>query len=173
MSTSKKVMIVNPILCTGCLECELVCSINKTGIANPADARIKITKNIEEGICLPITCRHCDPAPCAEECPTEAISRDLETGAMVIDYDECISCEQCLMACPFGAMQLSSGGDVIKCDLCGGDPLCVKFCKPRPANSSSFMANPRASALQFVDPSEATRTKRLMQGHKFIEFFSE
>jgi Fe-S-cluster-containing hydrogenase component 2 len=168
-----KVMVINPLLCTGCLQCELVCSINKTGMANPADSRIKITKEIGEDVCIPIICRHCNPAPCEQECPTEAIGRDPTTGAVLINYDLCINCQQCLTACPFGAIHLSTGGDVIKCDLCGGDPRCVKFCKPRPANSSSFMSNPRASALQFVAPTEATRTKRLMQRRKFLKFLSE
>ncbi len=173
MATLKKVMIINPLLCTGCLECELACSIKKTGIANPAEARIKITKGIEDDICLPIICRHCDPAPCAEECPVDAIGRDPVTGAVVIDHEECIDCEQCLTACPFGAIQLSGDGDVIKCDLCGGDPQCVKFCKPRPANSSSFLSNPRAAALEFVTHTEATLTKRMVQKNKFMAFISE
>ena len=169
----KKVIIINPLLCTGCMECELVCSISKTGIANPVESRIKITREIGEDICVPIICRHCDPAPCMETCPFDAIYRNSETNALVIDYDICVNCQQCLTACPFGAIQISSRGEVIKCDLCDGDPKCVKFCKSRPPNSSSFMANPRASALQFVDISEATITKRLIQRRKFIKSLAE
>ena len=73
MPTLKKVITVDPVLCTGCLECELVCSVAKTGVANPANSRIKITKIVEEGIYLPILCQHCDTAPCEIACPTRAI----------------------------------------------------------------------------------------------------
>lgn len=174
MTTLRKVMIVNPILCTGCLECELVCSITKTGIANPAHSRIKITKSIEGDICLPMMCRHCDPAPCGQICPTGAINRDSKAGAVVINLDRCIGCKMCMIACPFGAITVDLlSGKVVKCDLCLGDPQCVKFCKPRPPNSSVFMSNPRASALQFVDATEATRTKQLVQRQKFINYLLE
>jgi len=172
--TTQKVIMVNPLLCTGCLECELVCSISKTGRANPADSRIKITKIIEGDVCLPIMCRQCDPAPCGQICPTGAIIRDARTGAVLIVHERCIGCKMCMIACPFGAISLdSSSNNVAKCDLCDGDPQCVKFCKPRPANSSAFMANTRASALQFVDATEATRTKRLVQRQKFVNFLVE
>ena len=174
MTGRNKIIIVNPLLCTGCLECELVCSVCKTGRSNPADSRIKIAKNVEEDICLPITCRHCDPAPCGEICPTGAISRSSQTGAVLINYDRCIGCKMCLIACPFGAIFVdSSEGKVMKCDLCGGDPQCVKFCKPRPPHSSAFMANPEASALQFVDVADATLIKRLTQREKFVSFLLE
>lgn len=174
MKTAKKVMIVNPLLCTGCLECELVCSISKTGIANPSNARIKVTKSTGGDICLPIMCRQCDPAPCGQICPTGAISRESTTEAIVISHERCIGCKMCMIACPFGAIALdSSSNKVMKCDLCDGDPQCVKFCKPRPENSSAFMSNPRASALQFVEATEATRTKRVVQRQKFVNFLVE
>ena len=35
-------------------------------------------------------------------------------------------------ACPFGAILVDpKTGDVVKCDLCGGDPTCVKVCPTR------------------------------------------
>jgi carbon-monoxide dehydrogenase iron sulfur subunit len=163
MSTLKKAIIVDPILCTGCLECELVCSLAKTGVVNPANSRIKITKIKEEGVYLPVVCQHCEKAPCESACPTRARTRDPKTGAIVLDQDLCIGCKICLTACPFGATQLSAEGEVIQCDLCGGDPKCVQYCNPRPENSSAFMSNPKASALRFVEPSEATVTKRRIQ----------
>ena len=162
----RKLVIVEPILCTGCLQCELACSIRKTGMANPANSRIRVTKIEERGIYKPILCKQCDPAPCAEVCPTEAISRNAETGAIVISDDLCIKCGECIPACPFGAIQYSTDGDIINCDLCGGEPVCVKYCQARPENSSAFMANPRASALQFVEPADATLTRRTMQVRK-------
>ena len=60
------------------------------------------------------------------------MSRDADTGAMIVDGDLCVGCRMCIVACPFGAVILD--GDrrqAIKCDLCGGvEPWCVRFCEP-------------------------------------------
>jgi carbon-monoxide dehydrogenase iron sulfur subunit len=162
----KRRILVEPILCIGCLECELVCSITKTGIANPANARIRVTKIEEEGRFEPVVCRQCDPAPCEIACPEKAITRNVETGALLIDDSLCINCGECVDSCPFGAIQFSAERKVILCDLCGGDPKCVKCCPTRPENSSAYMSNPRASALQFLEPSEAMRFRRIMRLRK-------
>ena len=45
----KKMIAVTPSLCTGCIQCELACSIINTGIANPLWSRIHIVKNSEKG----------------------------------------------------------------------------------------------------------------------------
>jgi len=46
-----------------------------------------------------------------------------------IDRELCISCFKCLEACPFGAIFAHPDcPGPIKCDLCGGDPECVKAC---------------------------------------------
>jgi len=34
---------------------------------------------------FPSRCRHCDPAPCLQVCPTGAISRDVEHGLVLVD----------------------------------------------------------------------------------------
>jgi Fe-S-cluster-containing dehydrogenase component len=36
-----------------------------------------------------------------------------------------------MAACPFGALGFESERHTVyKCDLCGGDPLCVRYCFP-------------------------------------------
>ena len=48
---------------------------------------------------------------------------------MIVDTELCIGCGVCMTACPLGGISLNTGaGYSVKCDLCGGDPLCVKFC---------------------------------------------
>jgi len=47
---------------------------------------------------------------------------------VMINYDLCIGCKMCVAACPFGGMGINKDGTVIKCDLCDGDPQCVRFC---------------------------------------------
>jgi len=59
----------------------------------------------------------------------EAISRNEETGAIIIDADRCIGCKMCMVVCPFGAVTWDADShSMIKCDLCDGEPECVKHC---------------------------------------------
>ena len=63
-------------------------------------------------------------------CPMKAISRDEEMGLVSVDYNACIGCRSCIGACPFGAMSFHlKEKQVFKCDLCDGDPQCVRFCE--------------------------------------------
>jgi len=40
-----------------------------------------------------------------------------------------IGCGSCVQACPFGNMKWDFvSSRPVKCDLCGGDPMCAKFC---------------------------------------------
>jgi Fe-S-cluster-containing dehydrogenase component len=161
---ARKIFTVDHRLCVGCKQCELVCSLTKTGAFNPYRARIRVTRNPAKGNYLPIICYHCKEPRCQKACPEDALKRDLNTGAVVLDESLCTGCRACVVACPFGAIQVDPDGDILKCDLCGGDPTCVKYCSERPANSSPLMANPEgAKALQYVEPHQVTYTKRYAQ----------
>ncbi|MGQ9582210.1 MAG: 4Fe-4S dicluster domain-containing protein [Thermoplasmatota archaeon] len=124
-----KRLFIDPALCTGCRACEVACSFKKEGVFGPELSRVRVVKLDEEGLDIPIGCEHCDPAPCVAICPVRALRRRPETGAVVLDGDRCIGCKQCAVACPFGAIHIHPGTlRVFKCDLCDGDPECVKWC---------------------------------------------
>jgi Fe-S-cluster-containing hydrogenase component 2 len=62
-------------------------------------------------------------------CPLELLSRDPESGAVVINEEPCNGCGSCANACPAQAIFIHSVRNVaIKCHLCGGEPKCVKLC---------------------------------------------
>lgn len=122
-------LIFTPDLCTGCRACELACSFISEGIFAPAKSRIRVVRMDEDGIDIPIGCLHCEDAPCIMVCPVKAIKRHTETQAVVIDQDICIGCKECIIVCPFGAIQYDETKRLIyKCDLCQGEPECVKWC---------------------------------------------
>lgn len=105
--------------------------MRKAGVCNPERSRVRVIELDAYGWYLPLACQHCEDAPCAAACPKEAISRDEEHVRTVIDYNRCVGCQMCVHACPFGAIGFDDDrGRPFKCDLCGGDPLCVQFCEP-------------------------------------------
>ena len=67
-------------------------------------------------------------------CPVEgAMYIDEQTGARCINQEMCIGCKLCIEACgsyydPPRIAFDPERGKAIKCDLCGGDPQCVKWC---------------------------------------------
>ena len=127
-----KTLYIDYQKCTGCRLCELVCAVFHDGISNPARSRIKVMKWEAEGLYIPMSCQQCQDAPCMNVCPVKAISRDEELGRLFVDYDVCIGCRSCVAVCPFGAMNFNiKDKQVFKCDLCDGDPQCVRFCEEK------------------------------------------
>lgn len=130
-----KVLFINPEKCTGCRNCEMVCSVYHCGVSNPARSRIRILKWEEMGLYLPMTCQHCETPVCTEVCPTKACHKDRENQRVIINPNKCIGCKTCIMACPFGHPFFDPVDRVTcKCDYCDGDPQCVLFCNPKAVN---------------------------------------
>lgn len=139
-----KVFRAIPEFCDGCRICEMVCSLKHTGSINPYRARIKVVSSKENGR-YPVICRHCKNPPCWSACPIPgAMTLDERTGVVVINDSKCIRCLACVDACPFGAIQVGPDREILKCDLCGGEPLCVKYCPARFTWSNQ-------SCLQYVE----------------------
>jgi Fe-S-cluster-containing hydrogenase component 2 len=52
---------------------------------------------------MPMTCRHCDPAPCMAACIPQAMYRTAEGVVINVGGKHaCIACGMCVMMCPFG-----------------------------------------------------------------------
>ena len=150
----RKVLKAINELCTGCRICEMLCSLNKTGKVNPAMARIRVGHSKEDPLPFPIICRQCEDAPCKEACPIpNAMDTDEDTGTVIVDDHYCTRCQACVEACPFGAIQVGPDLEILKCDLCGGDPVCAKLCPEEPGYRFPHIPLPTQSCLQYVEPS--------------------
>ena len=154
-----RVLMIDHEKCTGCRQCEMVCSVFHNGASNPSRSRIKVVKWEHVGFYLPMTCQNCEKPFCVEVCPTKACHKDLENQRVMIDRDKCIGCKTCIVACPFGAPLYDKVERVsIKCDYCDGDPQCVRFCEAR--------------AIGYVDEDQVGVNKKREVSLKFFELLN-
>ena len=157
-----KDVIIRPERCMGCHSCEVACAVAHSKSKNlfsalgedPAPKKricVEYLPGLEAS--MPITCRHCEDAPCVSVCPTKALSRDTLTSTVSHNPERCVDCWTCStvctrfsslyqlilaagcwtssMACNYGVIgRRTEEGNVIKCDLCEGRevPACVEAC---------------------------------------------
>ena len=119
---------VDPVACAGCSTCELVCAFKHFKVVNPWKSAIRVLHKFPEKMEYePIVCRQCEEPKCVEACPTEALRK--ENGIVKLDVEKCVGCFACKDACPYSAIfKHPEVNHPIKCDLCGGDPECIKWC---------------------------------------------
>jgi len=164
---SKYGMVMDLDRCIGCNACVIACKVEHN-----TPGGIHFTKILEQEIgtypqakrrFLPVMCNHCDNAPCIDVCPTQATYARDQDGIVLMDWDKCIGCGACVLACPYDQrfqvfdnrtvfpggtkdferpdIERAQEGTVAKCDFCyhrideGLEPACVEVC---PTNARIF-----------------------------------
>jgi len=146
-----KVLTADPQKCTGCRTCEVACSVQHAQVSNPVRARIRVVNWDAEKKFIPVSCQHCEDAPCLQACPQEAIGREPDLERVAVDYHKCVGCRTCFYACPFGAMNFDADrGRPFKCNLCDGQPLCVELCEDKALTYTSPTAVPYPRAREMA-----------------------
>jgi phenylacetyl-CoA:acceptor oxidoreductase subunit 1 len=99
-------MVADLERCVGCQTCTAAC--RHANATSPA-VQWRRVLDIETGsypnvsrTFVPVGCQHCDDPPCMHVCPTTA-TRKRPDGIVTIDYDLCIGCAYCDVACPYQA----------------------------------------------------------------------
>ena len=99
-------MVADLRRCVGCQTCTAAC---KHANATPPGVMWRRVLDIEVGeypdvqrAFVPVGCQHCDEPPCETVCPTTA-TKVRDDGIVTIDYDLCIGCAYCAVACPYQA----------------------------------------------------------------------
>lgn len=175
-------MVIDLKRCVGCYGCVIACKAEHNTPPGVFWARV-LEK--EEGqyptvrrLYLPMLCYHCEEPPCRDICPTGATTKR-EDGLVVIDYNTCMGCRSCMMACPYDvryywgkpkdAMYFPQGdnpyektapqefvrGVVQKCDFCrerlenGLLPACVVSC-PVQARIFGDLDNPKSEVSRLI-----------------------
>jgi electron transport protein HydN len=103
-------VVADPKKCIGCKTCEIACvdAHSEHNMFTGANQDIKfnpcLTVIKTANFSAPTQCRQCENAPCANACPNGSIYE--KDDAIFINKETCIGCKTCMLACPFGALEL-------------------------------------------------------------------
>ena len=93
-------MVIDQDKCVGCGHCTMAC--RAANDVSPDISWNRIIEDKETETYLSIPCMHCEDAPCVHVCPVRATYHRPD-GIVMMDYDRCIGCRYCEMACPTGS----------------------------------------------------------------------
>ncbi|MHA1615970.1 MAG: 4Fe-4S dicluster domain-containing protein [Candidatus Njordarchaeales archaeon] len=127
-----KHIFVDSVRCSGCKICEQVCAKTHFNVLNVSKSAIRIHTEFTQDKMRHThnVCQQCGPsAPCIRACPENALFWDEEKNRLAIDLNKCVGHFNCVAACPYNAIYRHPAlKHPIFCDLCDGDPQCVKWC---------------------------------------------
>jgi len=102
-------MVIDTDRCIACLQCSEACKQeNKTSQGAhwtyvfrwSQDPEADYDDEHDDSMTRP--CQHCTDPSCTYVCPTEARFKRDDDGVVLTDYDLCIGCRYCQVACPYG-----------------------------------------------------------------------
>jgi molybdopterin-containing oxidoreductase family iron-sulfur binding subunit len=140
----------------------------------------------DNAIYFPVQCQQCEDPACVKACPVRATFRD-PNGIVVIDYNWCIGCRMCQLACPYWARRFNWGEPVLpsedmnpkthyfgnrprmrgvmeKCTFClqrvreGRYPACVEAC-PVGARKFGNLLDPESEVRKVLATKKVFRFK--------------
>ncbi|MEF8976641.1 MAG: 4Fe-4S dicluster domain-containing protein [Halapricum sp.] len=105
-------MVIDLQKCVGCDSCTVACKAeNRT----PPGVSYNVVMEEEHGefpnvsrTNIPRPCMQCENPPCVQVCPVSATYK-MDNGVVNIDYERCIGCRYCMIACPYGARYFDFG----------------------------------------------------------------
>ncbi|MBO8183601.1 MAG: 4Fe-4S dicluster domain-containing protein [Archaeoglobus sp.] len=158
-------MVIDLDKCLGCEACITAC-IEENEVPYQAGMRTRMHRIVTgkfpnvKALYMHRICMHCENPPCVHVCPTGASYRR-EDGIVLIDYDLCIGCKYCMVACPYLARYTHPERlTPDKCTFCehllkkGRQPACVETC-PAKARIFGDLDDPTSEVAKIVNENQA------------------
>jgi len=102
-SPHKWAMVIDQGKCIGCEYCTNACRAHNDIAPDISWNRVIVSSEVNgEKIYVARPCMQCEHAPCVDVCPVKA-SYYRSDGIVMMDYDRCIGCRYCEVACPYNA----------------------------------------------------------------------
>lgn len=121
-------LVMDLDLCVKCDNCVTACE-SLHGTSRLIRTGIQLGKYL-----IPAACRHCDDPKCMNSCPTGAIKRRPE-GEIYFQYDMCIGCGNCAIACPYDNIAMIETGKFDDAQSRKAETLGREFFRPYPVPS--------------------------------------
>lgn len=100
-------MVIDLDKCIGCEYCLRTCTAtNDVAPDKPWNIVVEERTTANTIFFFTRPCLHCQNAPCVEVCPVQATFHR-EDGLVIMDYDRCIGCRYCEVACPYDARKFN------------------------------------------------------------------
>lgn len=103
-------MVIDLEKCIGCQYCVWACQATNDVPDEEMRWNVGFPERTEGGTDFFMTrpCLHCEEAPCVRVCPVGA-TWIREDGIVAMDYDRCIGCRYCEVACPYDVRRFNWG----------------------------------------------------------------
>lgn len=177
-------MVLDVGKCIGCHACTVAC---KMAYGTRPGVNYNKVERVEWGeypdahqVFKQTMCMHCKDAACVEACPAGA-TYATEEGVVVVDYDKCIGCGACVLACPYEQRYLVKDDEthyeetvlpfeeeaasrlniVEKCTFCygrvqaGEQPMCTIHC-PGQCRIFGDVNDPESEISKYIKEKNAT-----------------
>lgn len=113
-------MVIDLERCVGCQACTTACQMenNRLPGENWQDVLFYADGKYPSGefSWLPRPCMHCENPSCCDVCPTGATYKTAE-GFVLIDWETCIGCRYCMVACPYGVRYYADEKQLVQPDI--------------------------------------------------------
>lgn len=113
-------MVIDLEKCTGCQACSTACAMENNRLPGEAWQDVVFyTEGEYPSVQLkwfPRPCMHCENPSCVDVCPVRATYKT-EDGIVLVDWDRCIGCRYCMIACPYGVRFYSDEKPLVEPDI--------------------------------------------------------
>lgn len=118
---SKWGMVIDLDKCTGCQACTTACSMENNRLPGENWQDVLFYNegkypNVKMSW-FPRPCMHCENPSCVDVCPTRATYKDPDGGFVLVDWNKCIGCKACMVACPYGVRFYTDEQAVVQPDI--------------------------------------------------------